>query len=502
MLKEMAMAERNVYSEPEDRVLLRTADVYQTEARDDVSSYSDTLLRIVADFRNSGQPEGCNAQCMVGKSKRGEVACQLFARIDPQTGIIEAAGFKARGCLAMTACASAACLLVEGKGIEEALCVGFEDIRAFVDDVPAGKVNALHFATCAIQALVGDFLLRDGASLDELQEAVPCDEDSISCIMAEHCSLRQSRLDARMEQEAARRAAEQETALADVCDRIRERTAQGKLTKPADWADLMPLSLTAAEFEDAVAELIGSVPDDGSEGAASTAERSVAGGIARQTASSAAPSAFAHRGVGVPQLFTCAQAGEETALSESATSAMPETKRVFAAEETAVDDDDFELVPPEGYRLVEVDGVLMLAETDELAPQPHRVPDATGLKQLAHADDIYYYDANAMTSEFARWAYLADKDDPVATFVFCVREDSQVYPRPLAQSSLANHPFNMDAAAVEAAWEAAHAEEACIDICRTEASNGDIYYYSSDYLGHDHAHSLAEWESVGRYRNV
>ena len=33
---------RNVYVELEDKVLLRTADVYQTAVGDDVESYSDT----------------------------------------------------------------------------------------------------------------------------------------------------------------------------------------------------------------------------------------------------------------------------------------------------------------------------------------------------------------------------------------------------------------------------------------------------------------------------
>lgn len=155
------MSERDVYNTPEDRVLLRTKDVYQTESQDDVASYSDRLLSIVADFANSGD-RGFNAQSMVGKSKRGEVACRLFARIDPATGIIEAAGFKTRGCLGMTGCASAACQLIEGKPVEEALQVTVDDVRGFVDGVPAGKVNALHFAACAIQALVGDFLIRDG----------------------------------------------------------------------------------------------------------------------------------------------------------------------------------------------------------------------------------------------------------------------------------------------------------------------------------------------------
>ena len=89
---------RNVYREVQDRHVLRTADVYQTEIEDGVTGYSDTLLSVVANFRNGGAPEGFNAQSMVGKSKRGEVALRLFAVIDPDTRTFVRAGFK-RGVL-------------------------------------------------------------------------------------------------------------------------------------------------------------------------------------------------------------------------------------------------------------------------------------------------------------------------------------------------------------------------------------------------------------------
>ena len=83
---------RNVYREVQDRHVLRTADVYQTEIEDGVTGYSDTLLSVVANFRNGGAPEGFNAQSMVGKSKRGEVALRLFAVIDPDTRTFVRAG--------------------------------------------------------------------------------------------------------------------------------------------------------------------------------------------------------------------------------------------------------------------------------------------------------------------------------------------------------------------------------------------------------------------------
>ena len=114
---------RNVYVEPDERAVIRTADVYQTEVEAGTGGYSDTLLAVVANFRNSGAPEGFNAQSMVGKSKRGEVALRLFAVIDPATETFVRMGFKSRGCLAMTACASTICSMVEGKSFAEALAI-------------------------------------------------------------------------------------------------------------------------------------------------------------------------------------------------------------------------------------------------------------------------------------------------------------------------------------------------------------------------------------------
>ena len=124
---------RNVYVEPDERAVIRTADVYQTEVEAGTAGYSDTLLSVVANFKNSGAPEGFNAQCMVGKSKRGEVALRLFAVIDPETETFVRAGFKARGCLAMTACASVVCSMIEGRTFAEALAITPDDVKAALD---------------------------------------------------------------------------------------------------------------------------------------------------------------------------------------------------------------------------------------------------------------------------------------------------------------------------------------------------------------------------------
>lgn len=186
---------RNVYVEPDERAVIRTADVYQTEIEAGTAGYSDTLLAVVATYKNSGAPAHFNAQSMVGKSKRGEVALRLFAEIDPDAQTFMHVGFKTRGCLAMTACASTVCSMIEGKTFAEALAIGPDDVREAIDGVPWDKVHTLYFAAEGVRALVGDYLIRQGANRADLDVSVPCDECSVPCAMCEHCSLRDARID-------------------------------------------------------------------------------------------------------------------------------------------------------------------------------------------------------------------------------------------------------------------------------------------------------------------
>ena len=68
-------------------------------------------------------------------------------------------------------------------------------MKAALDGVPSDKLHTTYFATEGVHALVGDFLIRRGASIEELDRAVPCDELSIPCAMCEHCSLRDARVE-------------------------------------------------------------------------------------------------------------------------------------------------------------------------------------------------------------------------------------------------------------------------------------------------------------------
>ena len=141
-------------------------------------------------------------------------------------------------------------------------------------------------------------------------------------------------------------------------------------------------------------------------------------------------------------------------------------------------------------------------EISNQIPEEDPHPEFAHIRLLMGAESYYLYDDSAMTDAYARWAFLAAEDDPVATFIECVREESSVYPRPMARESLANDPFRMKAEAVEAAFAEARAQGRADDIERVEASNGDVYFYSTTYLTPRRAQALAEWDAVERIRNV
>ena len=85
--------------------------------------------------------------------------------------------------------------MIEGKTFSQALALTPEDVERAVDGVPKDKKHTVVFAIEGVRALVGDWMYRCGMSLAEMNEKLPCDELSVSCLMCEHCSLRDTRVD-------------------------------------------------------------------------------------------------------------------------------------------------------------------------------------------------------------------------------------------------------------------------------------------------------------------
>ena len=188
-------------------------------------------------------------------------------------------------------------------------------------------------------------------------------------------------------------------------------------------------------------------------------------------------------------------------VSETA-SAAPEASAEPSTDAAAADDGPFAgLKLPEGYKLVELEGEYVLVPDEDAAPVKKKI-HCEHIVTLVGQHSYYLYDSDLMTKSYAHWAFLAAEDNPMATFVDCVREDGRIYPRPFAAEDLANPPFRMSASKVEDTWAELQKSGEYPDIERCEASNGDVYFFSTLYMDRTLAESLAEYRSVERLSNV
>lgn len=184
--------------------------------------------------------------------------------------------------------------------------------------------------------------------------------------------------------------------------------------------------------------------------------------------------------------------------SEAASAAPAELSKDGAA---SGDDPFADLKLPEGYKLVELEGEYVLVPDEDAAPVKKEI-HCEHIVTLVGQHSYYLYDSDLMTKSYAHWAFLAAEDNPMATFVDCVREDGRVYPRPFAAEDLANPPFHMSKSKVEDTWAELQKSGEYPDIERCEASNGDVYFFSTLYMDRTLAESLAEYRSVERLSNV
>ena len=122
--------------------------------------------------------------------------------------------------------------------------------------------------------------------------------------------------------------------------------------------------------------------------------------------------------------------------------------------------------------------------------------------KVLEGKQTYLYSSDYMTDTYAHWAFLAEEGDDALTLVDNAREESRLYPRPMLAASLSSKPYYWNAEQIEQAWQAVQESGSYPDIKTCEASNGERYFYSTDYLSDAQAKALAEWYSVERYMNV
>ena len=347
------------------------------------------------------------------------------------------------------------------------------------------------------------------------------------------------------EELAAARELAENNALADVFDDVRKQSADSHLVTPERWSEigLVPEHMTAEDFEMFVYEWLEDYQAEHKDEieAERAAERAKAAAVRSATRAVGVPpkipnrrleqieadneataaeaadkapeavedSAEAESAAGVDasvQVDNAAESAESAAVAATPAASEPATASPdSAAEDDQPAEDDRSpfagLRIPEGYRLEQIEGEWVLVEDENAAPVRKEIK-CNRIKVLMGMHSYYLYDETLMTASYARWAFLAAEDNPVVTFVECVREDSRVYPRPYAAECLKNPPFRMTDEQIEETWQAVRDSGNYPDIERTEASNGDVYYYSTQYLESGYAASLAEYDAVERPADV
>ncbi len=347
------------------------------------------------------------------------------------------------------------------------------------------------------------------------------------------------------EELAAARELAENNALADVFDDVRKQSADSHLVTPERWPEigLVPEHMTAEDFEMFVYEWLEDYQAEHKDEieAERAAERAKANAVRSATRAVGVPpkipnrrlaqiqadneakaaetadkapeavedSAEAESSAGVDasmQVDNAAESAESAAVAAAPTASEPAPASPDdASEDDQPAEDDRSpfagLRIPEGYRLEQIEGEWVLVEDENAAPVRKEIK-CNRIKVLMGMHSYYLYDETLMTASYARWAFLAAEDNPVVTFVECVREDSRVYPRPYAAECLKNPPFRMTDEQIEETWQAVRDSGNYPDIERTEASNGDVYYYSTQYLESGYAASLAEYDAVERPADV
>lgn len=385
------------------------------------------------------------------------------------------------------------------------------------------------------------------ASAEGVQASAPRDADTEAAAAGIDEAPEGEAADEPTEEElAAARELAENNALADVFDDVRKQSADSHLVTPERWPEigLVPEHMTDEDFEMFVYEWLEDYQAEHKDEieAERAAEREKAAAVRSATRAVGVPPKIPNRRLAQieadneekavevadkaseaadqgsaevepaaadasTQSGNAAQAAESAAVAATPAASEPAPASSDEAEtndEQPVEDDRSPFAGlriPEGYRLEQIEGEWVLVEDENAVPVRKEIK-CNRIKVLMGMHSYYLYDETLMTASYAHWAFLAAEDNPVVTFVECVREDSRVYPRPYAAECLKNPPFRMTDEQIEETWQAVRDSGNYPDIERTEASNGDVYYYSTQYLESGYAASLAEYDAVERPADV
>jgi hypothetical protein len=123
------------------------------------------------------------------------------------------------------------------------------------------------------------------------------------------------------------------------------------------------------------------------------------------------------------------------------------------------------------------------------------------LQRISAGNGIAYYYSTLSLSETYAKILVSKEEGPISVIAQVVRENSEIYPRPVPLDFFSGPPFDLTQEEILDCLEKMGEQSEYQDIARTTTSAGTVFLYSLRHLEPDYAFTLAEWLDVGQVNN-
>ncbi len=123
-----------------------------------VTEYSPQVIEHYTNPRNPGALPDATGRGQAGDGTKGELLIQI--QIRASGNVVEEARFRAFGCSASIAAASATTELLQGRAVERALELDADEVEEALGGLPESKRHCASYAADAARSAIRDHLNR------------------------------------------------------------------------------------------------------------------------------------------------------------------------------------------------------------------------------------------------------------------------------------------------------------------------------------------------------